>query len=99
MPPLPPVPRPSWLPGALILAGSAAAAGAAGWSMGARDWQTYVGFALGLVLALGLVERLWVARKAPRPPRSRGRLKVLPGGKSGFDLEKDDPEHRQRWLM
>lgn len=99
MPPLPSSPRPSWVPGVLILAGCVAVAAAGGWAMGARAWQMYMGLALGALLGYGLVERLWTARRVPRAPRSRGKLKVIPGGKSAIDLEKDDPAHRQRWLM
>src|SRR5262245_58045542 len=92
--------RPSWLPGAVILAACAAAALAVGWALGTRLWWIYMGLALAGVLGVGLAERAWAARRAPRVPRSRGKLKVIPGGKSGnFDLEKDDPVHRQRWLM
>ena len=99
MPPLPSSPRPSWVPGAVILAGCAAAALAAGWALHARSWWMYLGLALGALLFCGLVERLWSARRVPHVPRSRGKLKVIPGGKSAIDLEKDDPAHRQRWLM
>jgi hypothetical protein len=92
-------PRPSWLPGAAILAGCTAAAVAAGWALGARQWWMYMGLGLSALLGVGQLERLWLSRKAPRAPRSRGKLKVIPGGKSAIDLEKDDPAHRQRWLM
>src|SRR5262245_12987558 len=90
---------PPWLPAAGLLAAIMLAGVALAWLLGARAWWAYLGLVLAVLLAAGAVERLRDQRKAPRPPRARGRLKVIPGGKAGFDLEKDDPEHRQRWLM
>jgi hypothetical protein len=88
-----------WLPAAALLASALLGGVSVAWLLGARSWWAYLGLVLAVVLAMGFVERLWQQRKAPRPPRGRGRLKVIPGGKAGYDLEKDDPEHRQRWLM
>jgi hypothetical protein len=89
------------MPGFVMLAAAFALALAVGWVMGwpARDWWMYVGVMLAVVLGMGQGERLWARRNAPRPPRARGRLKVIPGGKAAYDLEEDDPSHRQRWLM
>ncbi|HET8646857.1 MAG TPA: hypothetical protein VFO85_15285 [Vicinamibacteria bacterium] len=91
--------RPAWLPAAVLLGGATLAGLAVAWLLGARAWWAYLGVVLAIVLGMGYAERLWEQRKAPRPPRARGRLKIIPGGKAGYDLEKDDPEHRQRWLM
>ena len=88
-----------WLPAAVLLGVAALAGVAAGWTLGARTWWAYLGLVLAVILGMGYAERLLARRKAPRPPRARGRLKIIPGGKAGYDLEKDDPEHRQRWLM
>jgi hypothetical protein len=39
-------------------------------------------------------------RSAPAPPRSRGKLKVIQGGKAAsYDLEKDHSTDSQRYLM
>jgi hypothetical protein len=96
-----PSPRtiPSWLPAAALLAAVTLAGGTLGWLLGAHAWWAYLGLVLAVLLAVGALERFREQRHAPRPPRARGKLKVIPGGKAGFDLEKDDPEHRQRWLM
>jgi hypothetical protein len=49
---------------------------------------------------MGWIERRWTTHPRPAPPpRARGRLKVIRGGKSGYDLEKDDSTDTQRWLM
>jgi hypothetical protein len=99
MAPLPPPRRAPWLPAAALLAAATLAGIGLAWLLGADAWWAYLGVVLAMLLGLGAAERMWAQRKAPRAPRARGRLKVIPGGKSGFDLEKDDPEHRQRWLM
>ena len=95
-----PSPRPApWMPAAGLLAAATLSGFAVAWMLGARVWWIYLGVALGVILMMGAAERFLAKRATPRPPRGRGKLKVIPGGKSGFDLEKDDPEHRQRWLM
>ena len=99
MAPFPSPRRSPWLPGVVLLAAALLGGAGAAWLLGARAWWAYLGLVLAVVLGMGFLERIWEQRKAPRPPRGRGRLKVIPGGKAGFDLEKDDPEHRQRWLM
>jgi hypothetical protein len=99
MAPLPPPRRPSWLPAAVFLAGAILAGVAAAWLLGWRAWWAHLGVVLFVILGLGAAERFLAQRAAPRPPRSRGKLKVIPGGKSAFDIEKDDPENPPRWLM
>jgi O-antigen/teichoic acid export membrane protein len=98
MAPLPSSRPASWVPATALLGAATLAGVAVAWSLGARAWWAYLGLVLAALLGIGFVERLWLQRKAPRPPRGRG-LKVIPGGKAGLDLENDDPEHRQRWLM
>jgi hypothetical protein len=91
--------RAPWLPAATLLAAATLGGIIVARLLGAHDWWIYLGVVLGIILGLGAAERFLAQRAAPRPPRGRGKLKVIPGGKSGFDLEKDEPEHRQRWLM
>jgi hypothetical protein len=97
---LPDLNRVPWLGGALILAAAAAVAGALGLVLHLRSWPVYLGLSLTLLLFMGWIERYWrTRRRAPPPPRARGRLKVIRGGKSDYDLEKDDSTDTQRWLM
>ena len=96
-----PVPnRRSWVPGAALLVASVLLAGLCGFALQVRSWPWYVGFVAVAILALGWVERLWTHRTAPAPPRSRGKLKVIQGGKATpYDLEKDHSTDSQRYLM
>lgn len=89
----------AWIPVAVQLGAAVLTSLVLGWAIGARALWVYVGLMVAVILGIGYAERFWTRRKAPRPPRARGRLKIIPGGKAGYDLEKDDPEHRQRWLM
>jgi hypothetical protein len=92
--------RPSWLGGAATLAGAAALAAVLGLLLGLRAWSVYLGLGLMLLLVMGWIERYWrTRRRTPPPPRARGRLKVIRGGKADYDLEKDDSTDTQRWLM
>ena len=90
----------SWLPGAALLVASAILAGLCGFKLHFQSWSWYVGFAAVTLLAVGWIERLWMRRTAPAPPRSRGKLKVIQGGKATpYDLEKDHSTDSQRYLM
>ena len=89
----------SWVPGAVLLAAAAVAAGLAGLALGIRGWAPYLGLVAFVVLAMGWLERAWMARSAPIPPKTRGKLKVIRGGKSEYDLAKDDSTNNQRYLM
>jgi hypothetical protein len=92
--------RPAWLGGAATLAIAAGLAVGLGVLLGFRSWAHYLGLGLGLLLLMGVVERQWRIRRPPAAPsRSRSRLKVIRGGKSDYDLEKDDSTDTQRWLM
>jgi hypothetical protein len=92
--------RPSWLGGAAILAGAAVLAATVGLLLGLRSWPWYLGLGAAALLLMGWIERRWTTRPRPAPPpRARGRLKVIRGGKSDYDLEKDDSTDTQRWLM
>src|SRR5947207_972590 len=96
---LPDLSRPSWLGGAATLGAAAVLATVLGLLLGLRAWSVYLGLGLTLLLFMGWIERYWRTRpRAPRPPRARGRLKVIRGGKSDYDLEKDDSTDTQRWL-
>jgi hypothetical protein len=96
-----PVPtRRSWLPGGALVVVAVLVAGLAGFALGVRSWPWYLGFAAAAILALGWMERLWMRRSTPAPPRNRGKLKVLQGGKAApYDLEKDSSTDSQRYLM
>ena len=89
----------SWVPGAVLLGAAAVAAGLAGLALGIRSWVLYLGLAALVVLAMGWLERVWMARAAPAPPKTRGKLKVIRGGKSEYDLAEDDSTNNQRYLM
>jgi hypothetical protein len=63
-----------------------------------------VGIAAGLVLLLGVFERVWQRRPLPRLSRAtaRRRFRVVPGGKGNgraHDPTKDDDGDEPRWLM
>jgi hypothetical protein len=82
-----------------VIVASLTIAGVLGAALGLRTWPPYLGFALGALLAIGWIERLWAKRSQPPPaPRVRSKLKVIRGGKS-YDLEKDDSTDGQRYLM
>ena len=89
----------SWMPGAALLAAAAGASALAGLALGVRSWPLYVGLAALVVLAMGWLERVWTSRSAPAPPKNRGKLKVIRGGKSEYDLADDDSTNNQRYLM
>ena len=99
MPIPPPLPRTSWLPGALVLAAAAGLALTVGLALGARTWPLYLGLILGGLLAGGWAEQLWTKHRTPAPKKSRARLKVIQGGKHDYDLADDDSTDSQRYLM
>jgi hypothetical protein len=89
----------SWLPGAALLGAAAVAAALGGLALGMRSWAGYLGLAAAVILAMGWLERAWTARQAPPAPRSRGKLKVIRGGKAEYDLADDETTNNQRYLM
>jgi hypothetical protein len=91
--------RPSWLPGAAVLAVAALCALAFGLALGARGWPVYLGLTLGCLLAAGFAEEVWTRRRTPAPKRTRAKLKVIRGGKHDYDLADDDSTDSQRYLM
>jgi len=91
--------RSLWLPGVAVLGGAFGIAAVLGLALGARAWWLYLGLVLAILLGFGSLEGLWARRRVPSPPRTRGKLKVIRGGKNGLDLEKDDTTDKQRWLM
>jgi hypothetical protein len=93
--------RARWLSGALVLVLVAGMLAPLGLRLGGRYWAYYVGVAVLLLLAFAWTER---ARKAAprRPPRGRGQLQVLSGGRADpreIDLARDATTEGQRWLM
>ena len=92
MAPLPPPRRPSWLPAATFLAAAILAGVAGAWLLGWRAWWAHLGVVLFVILGLGAAERFLAQRVAPRPPRARGKLKVLPGAGHACQME-------QPWLF
>jgi hypothetical protein len=102
MSPLAPFRRAPWLSGALVLLLVAGMIAPLGLRLGSRYWAYYVGLGALLLLCFGWIERLWKAASAPRPPRARGKLRVLHGGRGNgkdIDLAKDETTDSQRWLM
>jgi len=92
--------RPSWVAGTVTLAAAAGLAAAVGLWLRLRSWPVYLGLGLVTLLLMGWIERQWrLRRRPPTPSRTRGRLKVIRGGKADYDLEKDDSTDTQRWLM
>jgi hypothetical protein len=88
------------MPGGALLGAAIFAAGLSGFALGVRSWPWYLGFTAVAILALGWAERIWTHRSVPAPPRSRGKLKVIQGGKATlYDLEKDHSTDSQRYLM
>jgi hypothetical protein len=87
------------MPGAALLGAAVVAATLAGLALGMRSWAAYLGLAAAVILAMGWLERAWTARQPPPPPRSRGRLKVIRGGKAEYDLADDETTNNQRYLM
>jgi hypothetical protein len=88
-----------WLAGAVVLAAAAVTLFAA-YLFGVRSWPITLGLGAAALLAAGALHLLWLRRAAPAPPRARGRLKVLQGGKAApYDLAQDDSTDSQRYLM
>jgi hypothetical protein len=94
--------RAPWLSGALALLLVAGMIAPLGLRLGSHYWAYYVGLAAFLLLSFGWIERLRKAASAPRPPRARGTLRVVQGGRGNrqvIDLAKEDTTDSQRWLM
>src|SRR5262245_39267482 len=94
----PPRARTPWT---FVLSGLCLAATLAAHLLGLGPWAVYTGLALASVFAAAGLERAWRRRRvAPSPPRGRGPLKVIQGGKaSPYDLAKDSSTDSQRYLM
>jgi hypothetical protein len=91
--------RTSWLPGTVQLAAALGTGTLLGAVLGVRSWSLYLGLTLAALLAIGWAERLWARYRAPTPRRVRTKLKVIQGGKHGYDLADDDSTDSQRYLM
>ena len=94
--------RAPWLSGALVLVLAVGIVAPLGLRLGGRYWALYVGLGAALLLLFGWIERIWKTRGAPKPPRARGKLRILRGGRGNgkdIDLAKDETTDGQRWLM
>jgi hypothetical protein len=94
--------RAPWLSGALLLVLAGGMVAPLALWLGARHWAVYLGLGAALLLLFGWMERIGKGLGAPRPPRARGKLRILPGGRGNgkdIDLAKDETTDGQRWLM
>src|SRR6185503_8970372 len=92
--------RALWGPGLAVLGAAVGIGAILGLWLGARAWPFEIAVIVAVLLCLRYGRRLRGKReKSPAPPRTRDKLKVIPGGKSGYDLAKDDSTDSQRWLM
>ena len=92
--------RSLWVPGLAVLGAAVGVGAMLGITVGATSWPWFAGFFVLAVLAMGQAERLWLARQeAKKEPRARGKLRVIRGGKTDYDLEKDERTDNQRYLM
>ena len=93
--------RALWWPGLAVLGAAVGIGTLLGIRLGGRSWPFEIGLIVAILLLPWLGRRLRTRRTAAAtpPPRPREKLTVIPGGKSGYDLEKDDSTDSQRWLM
>jgi len=92
--------RAEWQPGVAILCVAVCVAGLVGGSIGAHSWTTYVGLAVAVILVLAWIERRRATVPSPAPkPRHRTQLRMIEGGKTGYDLEKDHTTDDQKYVM
>jgi hypothetical protein len=92
--------RAEWLPGVAILVVSVALAALLGSAVELRSWASYLALTLAFALFFGWLERQRDVRPARRPPRSRGRLKVVEAGRgTRYDLSRDDSTDDQKYVM
>jgi len=93
--------RALWWPGLAVLGAAVGIGAVLGVWLGARSWPLEIAVLAAVLLCLRYGRRLRGRReKAAAPPaRTREKLKVIPGGKPGYDLAKDDSTDSQRWLM
>ena len=89
-----------WLPGARVLAAAAGIAALLGIFVGARSWPVYLVLIVAALFGIGWLERVWTRRRDAAPaPKDRGRLKVIRGGRAGYDLAKDNSTDNQKYVM
>lgn len=92
--------RSEWVPGLAVLATAVGIGSLIGVSLGQRSWAVYVGLIAIALLGVSLLERLLSKRRRAEAPRSRGKLRVIQGGKNAaYDLASDDRTDSQRYLM
>jgi uncharacterized membrane protein YfcA len=93
--------RALWWPGLAVLGAAVGIGALLGVWLGPRSWPLEIAVIAAVLYCLKQGRRLRARRTdgAPPPSRTREKLKVIPGGKAGYDLEKDDSTDSQRWLM
>ena len=96
--------RAPWLTGALLILLAASLTAPVALVIGLGRWPFWVGLAAVLLLAFGVLERLWKSRPLPRRHRvaDRSRFRVVPGGKGNghdHDSTRDDSGDKPRWVM
>jgi len=92
--------RSQWLPGVGILGSAVAIGSLIGVSVGARSWPSYVGLIVAVLFLMGWAERFRVARpERPRRRKPESNLRLIPGGKNDYDLEKDSSTDDQKYMM
>lgn len=94
-----PTPRPAWFAGAITLAAAAAFTALVAWSLDIRVWSIWLGLLIACLLLIGQAERMLRAPRVPREHKLRKNLRLIRGGKSAYDLARDDTTDNQRWLM
>jgi len=91
-------PRGPWLGGLVVLLSATALGLLAGAALGLRAWPFYVGLVILALLLIGALERR-LQRQRLTPPRTKSRLRLIRGGRNGFDLSSDESHKDQKWLM
>ena len=92
--------RALWWPGLAVLGAAVGIGAVLGVWLGPRAWPLEIVLIAAVLFCLQKGRRLRARRTPAEPPaRVREKLKVIPGGKKGYDLENDDSTDSQRWLM
>jgi hypothetical protein len=93
--------RALWWPGLAVLGASVGIGALLGVWLGPRAWPLEIVVIAAVLFFLRRGRRLRAGRAAGAAPpaRVREKMTVIPGGKPGYDLAKDDSTDSQRWLM
>lgn len=92
-------PKPPWLPGLLVLISATALGLLTGMALELQSWPPYVFLVILALLLIGALERILERNKHVLPPKAKSRLRLIRGGRNGFDLESDESHKDQKWLM